>query len=351
MPRPRPKKDGETQLPRGVFLRQGTYWIEYHHNGKRHREKVGKSLKVAQALYIKRKEDLRIGKKLGLNIKPLTLADLIDEHLPILVARKRQPREDLRYAAFWKEELGDFIAEELEAKEVELVKARLLTEGRKPATVNRYLAHLRTVLNTAYRREQIRRNPLASVAQLPEHNVRKRILRAEEETKLLAVFDQDGQDLIELALETGAREQNIFGMTWSGVHLDRDQVEVIQKGGSLHTIFLTPRAKQILQRREKEKRSEAWVFPNLGGTNHIDAHNWYNRVWLPAVKEAGIEDLRFHDLRHTFVSRALENGLDAKTVQVMVGHKTMQMTTQRYASLSVDHLKAAAKRATKKPKK
>lgn len=355
MSRPRPKENDKTQLPRGVFLRGGDYWIEYHHNGQRHREKVGKSRSAAQTLYIKRKEELRLGKKLGLNKRQLTVGDLIDEFLPTFRLEKSRPEEDERYAMYWKDELGNQLADELEATEVELRKAKLLTAGRRPATVNRYLAHLRHVLTLAWKREMIRRNPMASVAQLPENNTRKRVLRPEEEAALLPLLDQDGRDVVELALETGMRQENIFSLSWPNVYLGRDLVEVILKGGRAHSIYLSDRAKEILQRRSDNRDSELWVFPSSrnspgsGIPNHLNPKNWYNRVFKPALTTAGIEDFVFHDLKHTYVSRALEKGIDAKTVQELVGNKTLSVVAQRYSNLSAAHLRASAKKATRKP--
>ena len=64
------------------------------------------------------------------------------------------------------------------------------------------------------------------------------------------------------------------------------------------------------------------------------------RGWYPALTRAGIADLHFHDLRHTFASRLVMNGVDLYRVQILMGHKTPAMTL-RYAHLSPQHLRAA----------
>src|SRR5262249_51576243 len=72
----------------------------------------------------------------------------------------------------------------------------------------------------------------------------------------------------------------------------------------------------------------------------IDRGTWYTRQFVPAVKRAGLGDLHFHDLRHTFGSRLAMRGVSAQVIQQLMGHKDLQ-TTQRYMHLAADHLVAA----------
>ena len=98
----------------------------------------------------------------------------------------------------------------------------------------------------------------------------------------------------------------------------------------------------ILRTLPSRMRSE-WLFPSETGETPLDAKNFLHRVFTPALKRAGISDLRWHDLRHTFASRLVMAGVDARTVQTLMGHKTLAMT-ERYSHLSPAHKLAAVQR-------
>jgi site-specific recombinase XerD len=80
----------------------------------------------------------------------------------------------------------------------------------------------------------------------------------------------------------------------------------------------------------------AWVFPSETGETPLDAQNFVNRVFTPALRRAKIGNFHWHDLRHTFASRLVMAGVDLRTVQELLGHKTLVMTL-RYAHLSPEH--------------
>ena len=92
----------------------------------------------------------------------------------------------------------------------------------------------------------------------------------------------------------------------------------------------------------------AFVFPSATEETPIDAQNFVNRVFLPALKAAKIEGFTWHCLRHTFASRLVMAGVDIRTVQELLGHKTLAMTL-RYSHLSPEHQLDAVQRLNRKP--
>jgi integrase len=87
----------------------------------------------------------------------------------------------------------------------------------------------------------------------------------------------------------------------------------------------------------------SYVFPSRTGDTPLNGRNLCNRVFNPALKRAGIENFRWHDLRHTFASRLAMQGEDLLTIKDLLGHKTMDMTL-RYAHLSPGHHRDAVQR-------
>ena len=111
-------------------------------------------------------------------------------------------------------------------------------------------------------------------------------------------------------------------------------------GGSRH-VQLNDTAMAIL-RALPSRLQRRWVFPSATGKTPMSANNFRYRVFDVAVRQAKIEDFTWHDLRHTFASRLVMRGADLRSVQELLGHKTLAMTL-RYAHLSPAHLHKAVK--------
>jgi integrase len=107
-------------------------------------------------------------------------------------------------------------------------------------------------------------------------------------------------------------------------------------------VYLNDTVLEILRTLQSRLKSD-YLFPSSTGATPLDSQNFMNRVFVKAVKDADLARFRWHDLRHTFASRLVMKGVDLRTVQELLGHKTLTMTL-RYAHLSPAHQLEAVKR-------
>ena len=103
-----------------------------------------------------------------------------------------------------------------------------------------------------------------------------------------------------------------------------------------------------IMRSLPSRMKSSYVSPSEAGETALNANNFINRVWNPARKRANLADLHWHDLRHTFASRLVMAGVDLRTVQELMGHKTITMTL-RYSHLSPIRQREAVQRLMKEP--
>lgn len=183
----------------------------------------------------------------------------------------------------------------------------------------------------------------------PEAQERVRELTAAEQDALFTQLRADMLPLVKLALLTGQRLAELCGLKWSDVDLDAGLVLFRVKGGKTRRLpvsrelraFLSalPRADQLPDRHyvltyesQRHKDRRRIRFTPSGGGLMAD--------FRAALAKAGIDDFRFHDLRHTFASRMLRQTGNLKLVSRLLGHSTIETTT-RYAHVMDDDLRDA----------
>src|SRR5262249_41931008 len=113
----------------------------------------------------------------------------------------------------------------------------------------------------------------------------------------------------------------------------------VSKNGESRHVPLNDAAVSALESARRISGAESWVFLNRYSERLVSPREWFD----PAVKEAGLKNFTWHCLRHTFASRLVMAGVDLRTVQELMGHKTIQMTV-RYAHLAPKHQLAAVQR-------
>jgi site-specific recombinase XerD len=337
----------EEKKIRGVFEKNGSWWIQYWDaQGRRRREKAGTKSNAIK-LYTKRKAQALEGKKLPENLrkKAITFREIADDALAY--ARAHNSRL-ANYDGRMKVVLGWFSDRPAEGITPQDIDRQLTenAEARKwaPATVNRYKALISLCYTLAIKNGKLTSNPARLVKHCKENNGRIRFLTAEEETKLRAAIRRRHLPELEIAINTGMRLSEQYGLERPNVSLERKLVTVPKsKNGSVRHIPLNARAlaafKWVLQ-----SHSDNELFRHHANAVTGHAPRWFGT----AVDKAGIAPITWHGLRHTFASRLVMAGVDIRTVQELMGHKSILMT-MRYAHLAPDHQRAAVEKLEEKP--
>ncbi len=177
-------------------------------------------------------------------------------------------------------------------------------------------------------------NPVAMITPPKIARPRDRRLRPGEEERLLAACREYGgviHDVVTFAIETAMRGGEIAAMRWLNVNLRNRTVYLeTTKNGESRIVPLSSRATEILARRAKVRNiKDNRVF-------HLDPLS-ITHAFKKITTMAGIEGLRFHDLRHEATSRLFERGLNPMQVASITGHKTLQML-KRYTHLRAEDL-------------
>jgi len=332
---------------RGLFerpLESGIWWVCYFdEQGRKHRERVG-SKALARKVYQKRKTEVQERRFFPERIRQrdVSLRQMIEDHLERAEAKLRHFYHYQRYGRYWIDALGTKPLRQIIPADIERYVAERIRHV-KPATVNRELAFLKRVFNVAIADNLAEVNPVRRVKFFRENNQRVRFLAPEEEGQLREKMGEDEWPMVAFAMHTGFRQAEQFGLRWCDVDFTTGIITIERsKHGEVRRVPMNDCVRDILRSRSSRLKGE-YVFPSQTGETPIDVHNYMSRVFGPALKKAGIENFHWHDLRHTFASRLVMKGVDIRTVQELLGHKTIVMTL-RYVHLSPAHQLDAVQR-------
>jgi integrase len=200
---------------------------------------------------------------------------------------------------------------------------------RRPATVNRELATLSRIFSLAIDNGVLVSNPCRKVRKLREDNERTRYLTWEEEQKLMAALTGLRQHIIpivRMAIHTGMRRGELLNLRWQYIDFARGIIHVTNtKTNRNRDVPMNSEVREILLGLQCGL-CEGYVFKNPKTGEKL---NDIKKAFNSAVREAGITDFKFHDLRHTAGTRLADAGADAFTIAEVLGHGSLQMT-KRY---------------------
>lgn len=275
---------------------------------------------------------------------------LKEHYIPFAKANKRSWRTDETLIRIHiAPALGRLFLEEITPLFVADLLTRLRERGYGTGTTNRVLILIRYSLNLArdWGLTKLTINPTARLRTVPDVQ-RERFLSDQEKVRLLASIDEDENRLaaqaIKLLLLTGARRNEITHARWENVDWSSQTLLVpISKTGKPRRIFLDPAAVQVLQALPRDPESP-YLFPSPITKRPPPSLHF---PWTRIRKRAQLETLRLHDLRHSFASFAVNEGVEIYTLQKLLGHTHIR-ATQRYAHLTEQKLANAVRVVAKR---
>jgi len=333
----------------------------YTDSGGKRREKHVKAESKLQAreLYDQMKREFKDHGQRTIDSSRMTfrqLADSYEEHKLIpaeyvgdrKVAGLRSLAAPQIFLAILTEHFGSRPIKAITYADVEKFKrARLKTQtskgkARSITSVNRELEILRAVLNYAKREGWILKNPFESGAPLiskADEVHRERVLDRREEERLLAVCvgrRAHLRPLLMAALDTACRRGELIQMKWSDVDFEGRTIQVramTTKTAKARSVPISSRLLiEFVELRKKAGTEDDLVF---GVTDNV------KKSFVSACHEAGVEDFRFHDCRHTAITRMVQKGLPPSLVMKISGH-TQMATFARYVNVDDDAIRRAA---------
>ena len=299
----------------------------------------------------------------------MTLGDWLDIWLAECAEPSLRPSTLKGYRAYverkLKPHLGQKQISKITTADVQKLYRKLQKEGGEsgselsPASIQRIHGVLHQALDVAVNRSIIAKNPANDVTLPKRTNTAKTILNDEQLERFMAAIkaDEHWHDFFYLEITTGLRRGELCGLMWSDFDEQKGTLSIrrtlhTKTGGGYYVgdtktgtgrriIKLPPSTLQLLSERKKHSISQ-WIFPNpIRPEDPVMPNSGYHRM-KKLLAEAGLPNMRFHDLRHTFATHALTSGVDVKTLSGILGHTKTAFTLDTYTHVTGDmHRKAS----------
>ena len=240
---------------------------------------------------------------------------------------------------------------------VDRIESKKQPKGLSAKTVRNIHQIISSALKLAVEQKLIARNPAEGCALPKVERKEMQTLPVEQLTSFLREAKESGvYEMYYIDLATGLRRGELLGLKWSDIDLEKGDLRVQRQIGRIdgkiiemplktknayRTLPLSTEAIDVLMQQRIKTGNSEWVFPSpTGGPMSPDSVlHMLHRV----LKRAGLPKVRFHDLRHTFATLALQNGVDVKTVSGMLGHFSAGFTLDTYAHVTTSAKREAAK--------
>ena len=345
----------------GVFRRpdSGALWIRYSDGtGKIRREVVSArklkaagirikdgvreiGVELAESLLRARKATADRGDEISaLHTRKVKFGELVEDAIAHCRSHNRGYKTDESRLGILRSKFGELAAESIPVSEF---RRWMDDQGHwSIATKNRYRSSLSLVYRLGFENGKVKVNPARMIKQRTEPNHRLRWLSDGEETALRKVIGQNfrwHEAEFTIAVNTGMRPSEQFGLRWADVDLERRQIGLlVTKTGRPRFIPINSVCLAAFKELQARPIQREYCFLAKDGERLI-GHRWFE----DAAKQAGLQITWYEATRHTFASRLAMAGSDIRTIADLMGHRTIQMS-MRYAHLSPSHTLAAVER-------
>jgi integrase len=316
------------------------YWIEYYLDGKRTRERIGRSKLAAE----NRLREVQTAKAEGRHINKnkndsLTLGQIRDWYLDLSEVKQKRSFSDIAHCvSLVVKRIGENTTpSQLELKHIEdFRKHRLSVNSRrgrptKPATINRNVANFRAMLHRAVDYGKLEFNPLGRIKQLEENNIRERVLTQDEFNRLLSNCHGDIKGFVLIAYYLPMRQEEITNLTWEEIDFKHGFIRLGGNRTKNKTVRSIPMHPKVIDYFQSLPR------PLKGG--FVFSKRCFNRrAYDKAVEMSSLGDFTFHDLRHCAINNLRLAGNDHFAIKKISGHKT-DSAFQRYNLVTEEEMK------------
>jgi len=272
------------------------------------------------------------------------------EKFEVNLLKPRSQIEIKRHLRYWDMHLGYLPLSEITparlAEQKDALSSHVIThEGRgkgstrSPATINRYFAALGAVMTCCVEKWYwLDVSPTRLVPNNPEPKGRTRFLTEDEIRRLMdAIKGNKALELaVVLALSTGARQAEIWGLKWSQVNVKTGHLTfIVTKNDETRTVAIRGYAFKLLK-AFRRNLDTPYVFPSKIKSKRATTPFDFKVPFQEALKVAEIVDFSWHDLRHTAASYLAMNGATLREIADILGHKSLDMV-MRYSHLAENH--------------
>lgn len=319
----------------GVYKNNNKWYCRGQINGERYHLPCTGALSKAKAKTIEDGIRYEIRQRQCGLVKPkeniYTLKFMLDKYIESCELNNKSSRTAIIFSKYILMFFGEKTnITSIKVGDIDKFRKHLLGKGRSKATVNRYISALKRAYNIMINEELIDINPTNKIEKLNEDNRRHRYLSKDEWKKLRDVLPTEIKSIVIVALLSGLRKDNVLKLSWEQIDMNLRTIELLKQENKGKKVIKHPISNllyNVLIQLEPKDKGYVFINPKTG----LPYTN-IRKSFATALKQAGIEGFRFHDLRRTFGTWLHEEGVSIRTIQDLLGHSAIS-TTELYLCL------------------